>query len=322
MLKPSRAIFVLLALAGAAALATLATGQESAAPQELPSAMSAPATVSQGASTRSAEQVETEKSTPQQQELAREMVSAMYAKDPAAIKQLIAPSTLKCIGKNEDYLDDRIRRQFALPISKDYHLTVTKLPPNVMNATQYATYPMPPTHLMGIEFATQDGGTATVNEMIGQEVVAQPSPTTSALTRYVVWFIIPLGALAMLALGVGYRSIWWLGCGLVVGAVGLGLLLLIGNPIGQREGKWYEVQPCPTALGMQRFARLQQMRAQGRARAKEALARVQEPLKSQLLALIGKRDNADAWKLCMSSLHVDFTTAHRIVAMLAGDEPD
>ncbi len=320
MLKPSRTIFALLALAGAAALATLATGQESAAPQESPSAMRAPAAVPQGASTRSAEQVETEKATPQQQELAREMVSAMYAKDPAAIKQLIAPSTLKCIGKNEDYLDDRIRRQFALPISKNYHLTVTRLPPNVMNATQYATYPMPPTHLMGMEFATEDGGTATVNEMIGQEVVAQPSPTTSALTRLVVWFIIPLGALVMLALGVGYRSIWCLGCGLVVGAVGL--LLLIGNPIGQGEGKWYEVQPCPTALGMQRFARLQQMRAQGRARAKEALARVQEPLKSQLLALIDKRDNADAWKLCMSSLHVDFTTAHRIVAMLAGDEPD
>ena len=55
------------------------------------------------------------------------MVYAMYLKDPAAIKRLFAPSTLKCIGKNEDYLDDRIRKQFALPISKDYHLTVTKL---------------------------------------------------------------------------------------------------------------------------------------------------------------------------------------------------
>ena len=257
MLKPSRTIFVLLALAGAAALATLATGQESAAPQESPSAMRAPAAVPQGASTRSAEQVETEKATPQQQELAREMVSAMYAKDPAAIKQLIAPSTLKCIGKNEDYLDDRIRRQFALPISKNYHLTVTKLPPNVMNATQYATYPMPPTHLMGIEFATQDGGTATVNEMIGQE-----------------------------------------------------------------NGHWYEAQRCPTELGMQQFAKRQQMRAASRQRAKAAMAGVQEPLKSQLLALVAKRDNADAWKLCMKSLHVDYPTARGIVALLAGDEAD
>ena len=122
---------------------------------------------------------------------------------------------------------------------------------------KFSTYPMRPTDLMGMEFATQDGGTATVNETIGQE-----------------------------------------------------------------DGKWYEAQPCPTKLGMQRFAKQQQTRAAGRKQAKEALARVQEPLKSQLLALIAKRDNADAWTLCMSSLHVDFNTAQEIVAMLAGDQPD
>jgi len=41
--------------------------------------------------------------------------------------------------------------------------------------------------------------------------------------------IIPLWALSMLALGVEYRSIWWLGTGAAVGAVGL--LLLVGNPL-------------------------------------------------------------------------------------------
>ncbi|MGD1026543.1 hypothetical protein [Candidatus Binatus soli] len=51
----------------------------------------------------------------------------------------------------------------------------------------------------------------------------------SALMRFVVSLIIPLWALAMLALGVEYRSLWWLGCGLVVGAVGL--ILLVGNPL-------------------------------------------------------------------------------------------
>lgn len=51
----------------------------------------------------------------------------------------------------------------------------------------------------------------------------------SALMRFVVSLIIPLWALAMLALGVEYRSIWWLGCGLVVGAVGL--VLMVGNPL-------------------------------------------------------------------------------------------
>lgn len=51
----------------------------------------------------------------------------------------------------------------------------------------------------------------------------------SALMRFVVSLIIPLWALAMLALGVEYRSLWWLGCGLATGAVGL--ILLVGNPL-------------------------------------------------------------------------------------------
>lgn len=257
MPKPWAMIFALLALAGATALATPAAAQDSAKPQESPWAMRAPAAEPQGAPTLSPEQVAAEKGTPQQQELARKMVYAMYAKDFAAIKQLIAPSTMKCIGQNQNFLDDRIREQFELPISKNYHLTVSKLPPNLINATKYATYPMLPTHLLGIKFVTQDGSTNTVNQMIGQE-----------------------------------------------------------------DGRWYESQPCPTELGMQRFAKQQQARAAGRERAKAAMARVQEPLKSQLLALIAKRDNADAWKLCMKSLHVDYPTARGIVALLAGNETD
>jgi len=60
----------------------------------------------------------------------------------------------------------------------------------------------------------------------------QAEHAMSALMRFVVSLIVPLWALAMLALGVEYRSIWWLGCGLVVGAVGL--LLLVGNPLAGR----------------------------------------------------------------------------------------
>lgn len=261
MLKPSRTIFfAVLALTGAAALAAPATAQQSAAPQESPWAMRAPTAPAPGATQGrvSVQTTEAETATPQQREFARKLVNAVYARDLAAMKQLIAPSALKCIGKDkEQFLDERIKRQFDLPINKNYRLTVSKLPPNVMNPTKYATYPMPPTHLMGMEFPTQDGGTVTVNQTIGQE-----------------------------------------------------------------NGQWYQAQPCPTELGMQRFAKLQQMRAAGRERAKAAMARVQEPLKSQLLALIAKRDDADAWKLCMKSLHVDFQTARGIVARLAGDEAD
>ncbi|HEY9156614.1 hypothetical protein [Candidatus Binatus sp.] len=51
----------------------------------------------------------------------------------------------------------------------------------------------------------------------------------SVLMRFVVSLIIPIWALAMVALGVEYRSLWWLGCGLAVGAIGL--ILLAGNPL-------------------------------------------------------------------------------------------
>src|ERR1022692_3170792 len=98
MLEPSGTISVLLALAAAAAIATPATAQQSAAPQESPWAMRAPDAAPQGAPTRSAQDVaaekEAEKGTPQQRELARKIVYAMYAKDFAALKQLIAPSTM------------------------------------------------------------------------------------------------------------------------------------------------------------------------------------------------------------------------------------
>jgi hypothetical protein len=57
----------------------------------------------------------------------------------------------------------------------------------------------------------------------------QAEHALSALMRFVVSLIIPLWALAMIALGLEYRSLWWLGTGLVVGAVGL--LLLVGNPL-------------------------------------------------------------------------------------------
>jgi hypothetical protein len=67
----------------------------------------------------------------------------------------------------------------------------------------------------------------------------QAEHAISALMRFGVSLIIPLWALAMLVLGVEYRSLWWLGCGIVVG--GVGLLLLVGNPLASgaldiREG--------------------------------------------------------------------------------------
>ena len=256
MLKFLRTTSVLLAMS--AALGAPAYPQVSAKPQESPWAMRAPAAVPQGVPTLSAKEVaaqkKAEKGTPEQQALAHKVADAMASKDYAAMKQLVAPSTLKCIGKNEDFLQDRFKRQFALPIDRKFNLKITKLPPHILNPSQYATYPMPPTHLMGMDFDTGDNHD-TVN-----------------------------------------------------------------LPIGQEDGKWYEAQPCPTEAGMVRFAKLQQMHAIAHERAKAAAAKVEDPVKSQLLALIGKHDAVSAWKLCMSSLHYDFQTCRGMVAILAGDQ--
>ena len=51
----------------------------------------------------------------------------------------------------------------------------------------------------------------------------------SALMRFIVSLVIPIWALAMIVMGVEYRSLWWLGTGLVVGAIGL--LFMVGNPL-------------------------------------------------------------------------------------------
>ena len=63
------------------------------------------------------------------------------------------------------------------------------------------------------------------------EPTEQAEHAISALMRFIVSLIIPVWALAMLALGLEYRSIWWLGCGVVVGAIGL--LFMVGNPLAK-----------------------------------------------------------------------------------------
>ena len=51
----------------------------------------------------------------------------------------------------------------------------------------------------------------------------------STLFRLGISAILPLWALLMVILGAEYRSLWWLGTGLVVGAIGV--LFLAGSPI-------------------------------------------------------------------------------------------
>jgi hypothetical protein len=255
MLTSLRMTFALLAMT--VVLAAPAYPQESAKPQESPWAMRAPASP-QAAPTLSAAEIaakkQAEKGTPDQQAFARKVADAMSSKDVGAMKQLFAPATLQCIGKNQDFVQDRIKRQLDLPISRKFNLKITRLPPNIMNASKYSTYPMQATHLMQMQFTNDDGDHHTVN-----------------------------------------------------------------LPIGQEGGKWYEAQPCPTEAGMERFAKLQHMRAVAHERAKASVAQLKDPVKAQILALIAKHDSVSAWRLCMASLRDDFPTCRGVVAILAGD---
>ncbi len=51
----------------------------------------------------------------------------------------------------------------------------------------------------------------------------------SVLMRLGIAAILPIWALIMIVLGLEYRSIWWLGTGVVVGAIGV--LFLAGSPL-------------------------------------------------------------------------------------------
>lgn len=59
--------------------------------------------------------------------------------------------------------------------------------------------------------------------------VEKAERAVSAVIRLGISAVMPLWALLMIVLGVEYRSLWWLGTGLVVG--GVGLLFLAGSPI-------------------------------------------------------------------------------------------
>jgi len=51
----------------------------------------------------------------------------------------------------------------------------------------------------------------------------------SNLMRLAISLVMPLWALAMLILGIRNMSGWWIGCGLIVGAIAM--LFFVGSPL-------------------------------------------------------------------------------------------
>jgi len=99
-----------------------------------------------------------------------------------------------------------------------------------------------------------------------------------------------------------------------------GSVRTVNQVVGEQAGVWYLTVPCPTAAGLTRFATIQKMRDRGRERAELVYGKLAEPVKSQMLAMIAKHDNAGAWKLCIQALHVDFMTARAVVEKLENEQ--
>ncbi len=95
--------------------------------------------------------------------------------------------------------------------------------------------------------------------------------------------------------------------------------ITLNRLIAQEHGNWYTIASCPTAAGMERFRRFEKARLAGRERAQKFFSQVKEPLKAQVIAYVAKHDNADAWKLCMKTFHIDFYTAKELVSMIVGE---
>jgi hypothetical protein len=61
-----------------------------------------------------------------------------------------------------------------------------------------------------------------------QQRIERAKKAVSFLMRLLVSMVLPLWGVAMLVLGIEWRSVWWIGCGVAVG--GVGLLMLAGSP--------------------------------------------------------------------------------------------
>src|SRR6266403_4037443 len=104
-----------------------------------------------------------------QKELADSLVAALQSKDTSRLRALIAPQSLSCFDKGrQPYLDDWFRRQFKVPIGKDYQVTVAKLPPDMYEKSTRVKFPLVPTHTLMISHDGA-GGRRIYRRLIGQQ---------------------------------------------------------------------------------------------------------------------------------------------------------
>jgi len=65
-----------------------------------------------------------------------------------------------------------------------------------------------------------------------EQRIERAERAVSTLARFAISLVLPAWALIMLLLGWYHHSLWWIGTGLAVGAVGL--LMFVGSPLLDR----------------------------------------------------------------------------------------
>lgn len=189
-MKFRRTTIVLLALVAIAAPWLTVGAQQPPAAQESPWATRAPATPAPGTIQSRVNVIRTSeaKITPAQRAFAEKYIQAVQARDPAKMRALIPPATLKCFDKSKQpFLDEWTQKQFRYQIPKDHRISVSALPPDMSKPSKISTYPVPATHILEFEYSTSDS-TVTVNQVIGQEAgnwyATPPCPTEAGMERF------------------------------------------------------------------------------------------------------------------------------------------
>ncbi len=93
------------------------------------------------------------------------------------------------------------------------------------------------------------------------------------------------------------------------------------NTVRWEQGRYYLVAPCLTAKGAEHLKTEQAKHADRSKKAHEAYAKLQDPLRSQLVDLLKKGKKRDAYVLCKRELKLDSGATIEVLNLLQGREP-
>ena len=127
---------------------------------------------------------------PQAQAFVEALVAAINDKDAAKRKALLHPDSLRCATEGKGLLlDEQFARQARFPISDDVTWRLTAAPPGQPLFTDMFDYPVRPTHVLQLDYATGPNRSVGLVLQLAQhggawrEIAACPKPETVAAAK-------------------------------------------------------------------------------------------------------------------------------------------